>query len=140
MIKICKDICLNENEIELAYIRSPGPGGQNVNKLATAVVLRFNVKKSSSLPDEVKARLEWIARHRINAAGELIIKAVRHRTQERNKQDALSRLKEIILQAIHVPKKRKKSLPTFASQQERLAKKKLRAKTKSLRQSKPDLE
>ena len=140
MIKITKQVCLNEAEIEFTFIRSPGPGGQNVNKVATAVLLRFNVKNSVSLPEEVKIRLLSIAANRINIAGELLIKAIRYRTQERNKQDALGRLKDLILQATHVPKARKKSKPSYSSQQNRLAKKKRHSKTKSLRQSKPDYE
>jgi len=140
MLKITPNIILNEAEITLNFIRAPGPGGQNVNKVATAVQLRFDVKHSPSLPAPVRTRLMTLAGNKITQQGELIIKANRHRTQERNKQDAIARLQELISRAAVAPKKRKKTKPTQASVQRRLNKKKLHAKTKSLRRNKPGIE
>lgn len=140
MIKIAPNITLDESEIKFSFIRSPGPGGQNVNKVATAVQLRFNIPRSPSLPDDVRSRLlKWVG-NKITVQGDLIIKASRYRTQERNKHDALKRLIELLKRAAIPPKKRKKTKPTLASVQRRLTKKKLHARIKSLRRSKPNLE
>jgi ribosome-associated protein len=133
-------IIIPESEIQLNFIRAPGPGGQNVNKVATAVQLRFDVKHSPSLSETVRARLLTLAGNKITRQGELIIKSSRYRTQERNKQDALQRLQELLQRAAIIPKKRKKTKATFASTQRRLTKKKLHAKTKTLRRSKPNNE
>ena len=118
---------VNISQIKFNYIRSSGPGGQNVNKVATAVELRFTV------PEEIRSRFS----KKLTREGELIIKANRFRTQERNKQDALDRLQELFNQANVIPKKRKKTKPTFSSKQRRLTEKKLHSKNKSLRRSKP---
>lgn len=126
---------MNESEIKLTFITSAGPGGQNVNKVATAVQLRFNVLHSPSLPEEVRTRLINLLGQNITTKGELIIKANRHRTQERNKQDAIKRLIVWIQQAAIRPKKRKKTKPTSGSVQRRLNKKKLHSRTKLLRKS-----
>lgn len=136
MIEITAKIALNESEIKLNFIRAAGPGGQNVNKVASAVQLRFDVVHSPSLPDDVRKRLLTSIGKKITHEGELIIKANRFRTQERNKQDAIDRLKELIKQAAIPPKKRKKTKPTMAAKQRRLNKKKLHSKIKSLRRSK----
>lgn len=131
MIKITNHIFLDESELSFNFIRSPGPGGQNVNKVATAVQLRFNIAHSSSLPEPVRIRL--LAFVKVTQDGDFIIKASRCRTQERNKQDALNRLKELIVRAAQPVKKRKKTKPTKASQERRLAKKKMHSKMKALR-------
>lgn len=135
MIEITRNIFLNESEVIYTFIRSPGPGGQNVNKVATAVQLRFNVIKSPTLPEVVRERLMLLAGNKISREGDLIIKASRYRTQERNKLDALGRLQELIKRASVIPKKRRKTKPTFASTQRRLSKKKLHSKAKSLRRN-----
>lgn len=140
MIKIAPGITLNEAEIKLNFIRAPGPGGQNVNKVATAVQLRFDVLHSPALSDNVRARLLALAGKKITQHGELIIKAMRYRTQERNKQDALNRLRELLKRAAIAPKKRKKTKPTKASTERRLATKKLHGKAKALRGNKLNTE
>lgn len=135
MIKITSTIFLDEAEIKLTFIRAPGPGGQNVNKVATAVQLRFDVMHSPSLPESVRARFASLFQSRLTSQGELIIKASSFRTQERNKQDAIERLKFYLLRAAIPPKKRKKTKPTLSSIENRLERKKLRGKTKLLRRS-----
>lgn len=136
MIEITSNILLNEAELEFTFIRSPGPGGQNVNKVASAVQLRFNVVNSTSLPEDVRVRLVAALSSKLTLQGDLIIKASRHRTQERNKQDALDRLIELIRHSAIPPKKRRKTKPTLSSTQRRLSTKKLHSKNKSLRRSK----
>jgi ribosome-associated protein len=127
---------IDKSEIKFTFICSPGPGGQNVNKVATAVLLRFNVQHSPSLSDDVRARLLAIVGNKITNEGDLLIKASRYRTQEKNKMDALERLAALIKRAKHVPKKRKKTKPTLASKTRRLDSKKIHSKTKALRQTK----
>lgn len=136
MIKIAPNILLNDTEIKFTFIRAPGPGGQNVNKVATAALLRFNVVNSPSLSDPVRTRLLSLMGKKITHDGDLIIKASRFRTQERNKQDAIERLLTILRRAAIIPKKRKKTKPTLASTERRLTKKKLHSKEKTLRRSK----
>ena len=133
MIRITPKISLAETEITFNFIRSPGPGGQNVNKVATAAELRFNLGNCTTLPEEVHARLLRIAANKISQGNELIIKAVRYRSQERNKQDALKRLVDLIKLATVQPRKRKKTKPTASSIQKRLDTKKHRSQIKSLR-------
>jgi ribosome-associated protein len=139
MIRI-GDIEIDERELEERFIRASGPGGQNVNKLSTAVQLRFDVRRSPSLPDGVRARLERLAGRRLTRDGVLVISAQRHRTQERNRADALDRLVELIEQAAVAPVPRRKTRPTKGSRERRLEGKKRRSNIKGLRQSKPGLE
>ncbi len=138
MLVITSNILLNEAEIEISFMLASGPGGQNVNKVATAAQLRFDIKRSPSLPEDVRKRAMTMAGKKLNLQGELIIKASRHRTQGRNKQDALTRLQELLRRAAEPPKMRKKTKPSYAAIQRRLATKKLQAKTKMLRRNKHD--
>lgn len=135
MIKITADVFIHASDIEIIFVRSPGPGGQNVNKLSTSALLRFNVLNAPSIPDNVRARILNVLKNLLTRDGDIVIKASRYRTQERNKQDAIERLTAILKSAVYVPKKRKKTKPTKASQEERLSSKKHHGKTKSLRRS-----
>lgn len=130
---------ISPSELKITFVRAPGPGGQNVNKLATAAVLRFNIADSASLSEPLRERLLTVLGNKITKEGDIIIKASRFRTQERNKQDAILRLQALLKRAAFIPKKRKKSKPTAASKERRLEKKKLHSKTKKLR-SRYDLE
>ncbi len=133
MISITPTLNLDENEIEYEFVRAGGPGGQNVNKVATAVQLRFDVAGSPSLPDEVRARLRRLAGKRLTAEGVLIIEAQRFRSQERNREDALDRLVALIRRATEKPKSRRPTRPTAASRQERLESKRRHSRLKHLR-------
>jgi ribosome-associated protein len=133
VLRITSTITIDENEIHEEFIRSSGPGGQNVNKVATAVQLRFDVGKSRSLPDDVRKRLVRLAGRRINQDGILIIDAHRFRTQERNRQDAIDRLVELIRKAAEKPRIRRKTKPPIASKIRRLETKRRIGKTKRIR-------
>jgi ribosome-associated protein len=134
MIFVTHSIRLDEREIEESFIRGSGPGGQNVNKVATAVQLRFDVRNSPSLPEDVKARLEKLAGRRLTGEGVLVIMAQRFRTQERNREDAQARLVELIRQATERPKPRRPTKPTYSSKLKRLEGKSKRSQIKQGRQ------
>ena len=134
MIQITDQIFITESEIKFDFIRSSGPGGQNVNKVSTAVQLRFDTH-SPSLPVEVQHRLEKLARKRINDDGVLVINANRYRSQDKNRQDALERLRLLILRAAQPPKIRKPTKPTRATTERRLQHKKQRSGIKKQRSS-----
>jgi ribosome-associated protein len=140
MIRIDHRISIDERELEERFIRASGPGGQNVNKLATAVQLRFDVRHSPSLPAQVRTRLERLAGRRLTRDGELVINAQRHRTQERNRQDALERLIALIQRAAVAPVPRRPTKPTAGARERRLQSKKHRGSIKDLRQGKPDMD
>jgi ribosome-associated protein len=137
MIRVTPHISIDERELEERFIRASGPGGQNVNKLSSAVQLRFDVRNSPSLPDDVRARLERLAGRRLTREGVLVIIAQRHRTQERNRADALERLIELIERAAVAPVPRRPTKPTRGSRERRLESKKRRSSIKGLRQEKP---
>ena len=133
MMVVTPRIAIDERELEETFVRASGPGGQNVNKLSTAVQLRFDVRRSPSLPDDVRARLERLAGSRLTGEGVLIIVAQRHRTQERNREDARERLIELIRRAAVAPTPRRATKPTLASKRRRLDSKARRSRVKSLR-------
>jgi ribosome-associated protein len=140
MIRITDRISIEERELEERFVRASGPGGQNVNKLSSAVQLRFDARHSPSLTHDVRLRLERLAGRRLTREGVIVIMAQRHRTQERNRQDALDRLTELIREASVAPTPRRPTRPTRGSKERRLATKKNRSSIKSLRHEKPSLE
>lgn len=138
MLIITPDLSIAESELEERFVRSSGPGGQNVNKVATAVQLRFDVRRSPSLPEQVRERLLRLAAGRVTEEGILIIEARSYRTQEQNRHDARQRLAALIRRATEVPKPRRATRPTLASQNRRMESKRLRGALKRLRRTGPD--
>jgi ribosome-associated protein len=130
VLVITDTLAIGDDELEFAFVRSSGPGGQNVNKVSTAVQLRFDAAGSPSLPEDVLQRLLKLAGRRATEAGVIIIDARRERTQERNRQDAIGRLVELIRRATEKPKPRKATRPTLAAKQRRVDDKKRRGKLK----------
>ena len=139
MIEITPSLQIDERELQIDFIRASGPGGQNVNKVATAVQLRFDVR-ASSLPEEIQVRLIQLAGNRITSEGVLLIEAKRFRTQEQNREDALQRFVELVRKALVPPKQRKPTKPSATSKAKRLKAKKIRGDTKRQRNSSFDLE
>ena len=133
MIRISNHVFIEESELSFSFIRSSGPGGQNVNKVATAVQLRFDVSHSPSLTEEVKSRLIRLAGKRMTLDGVLLIEAKRYRTQENNKEDAIERLTSLIQKAVIKPKKRIHTKPNRSSREKRLKEKKKKGEIKKYR-------
>lgn len=139
MIEVTPEIILNEDELVWEFVRSSGPGGQKVNKVSTAVQLRFDVNRSPSIPEGIKERILEIGGKRVTADGILIINARRYRSQAKNRQDALERLIELFLKAVEIPQPRKATKPSRASKTRRREEKKRQSVKKRLRK-KPELD
>jgi ribosome-associated protein len=140
MIQVTPAIALDENELLETFVRASGPGGQNVNKVASAVQLRFDLRRSPSLPEPVKLRLARLAGRRLTRDGVIVIVGERFRTQERNRADARDRLLDLIRRATIAPKPRRPTKPTAASRARRLEGKKRRSSVKAMRSGRPEVE
>ena len=138
MIQITPSLTIPDDELTFTFVRASGPGGQNVNKVATAAQLRFDVRNSPSLPEEVKARLVKLAGYRMTKEGILVMEAKRTRSQEQNRLDAILRLTALIQKAMVKPMKRRPTRPSAAVKAERLESKKRRSAVKQLRRSVDD--
>jgi ribosome-associated protein len=138
MIRVTANIAIDEKEIEEQFIRASGPGGQNVNKLSSAVQIRFDVRRSPSLPTDVSIRLQRLAGNRLTKEGVLVITAQRHRTQERNRQDARERLLDLIRRAAIPPTPRRATKPSRGERRKRLEAKTRRGAIKRLRRAGPE--